>query len=180
MHEGNLMLTNRTHPNLVNMLSTWKTESPNNFTFKVIYMVFEECIHGNFQDSVIPNLKTIKQKVLYKHICGLAKALNYLHHNDIVHGGIRANNLLINHKNDAVIGQIKKSDTESMRKARHLFSQFSMDTNLNDYFIYWAPELLLDQPISKASDVWSFGIVIFILMTGELPYNIMKKENAFN
>jgi hypothetical protein len=180
MHEGNLMLTNRTHPNLVNMLSTWKTESPNSFTFKVIYMVFEECIHGNFQDSVIPHLKTIKQKVLYKHICGLAKALNYLHHNDIVHGGIRANNLLINHKNDAIIGQIKKSDTESMRKARHLFSQFSMDTNLNDYFIYWAPELLLDQPISKASDVWSFGIVIFILMTGEIPYNIMKKENAFN
>lgn len=97
-----------------------------------------------------------------------------------MHGGIRLKNLLVNRKNDGVLGQIKKCELESMRKTRQLLSQFCMERNIKDNFIYWAPELLVDQGITKSSDIWSFGVVIFMLSTGQSPFLLGKKDNIFN
>jgi hypothetical protein len=67
-----------------------------------------------------------------------------------------------------------------MRKTRQLLSQFCLERNIKDHFVYWAPELLVDQGITKASDVWSLGIVIFMLSTGQSPYQLGKKDSIFN
>ena len=88
--------------------------------------------------------------------------------------------MLVNRKNDGVLGQIKKCELESMRKTRQLLSQFCMEKNIKDNFIYWAPELLVDQGITKSSDIWSFGVVIFMLSTGQSPFLLGKKDNIFN
>ena len=88
--------------------------------------------------------------------------------------------MLVNRKNDGVLGQIKKCELESMRKTRQLLSQFCMERNIKDNFIYWAPELLVDQGITKSSDIWSFGVVIFMLSTGQSPFLLGKKDNIFN
>lgn len=180
IHEANTMMNYRFHPNLVNILSVWKTSATNSFSYKKIYMLFEECPFGNLHDFVFQNFKEFPKVRILKYLTDVSKGLAFLHHNDVVHGGIRIKNLLVNKKNDCVIGQIKKCELESMRKTRQLMSAFSLDRNIKDYFIYWAPELLMDQGITKASDVWSLGVVIFMMCTGQYPFIINKKDNIFN
>lgn len=180
IHEANTMMNYRFHPNMVNLMSVWKTSATNSFSYKKIYMLFEECPYGNLEDFVYKRFKEFPKKRVLKYLTDVAKGLAFLHHNDVVHGGIRVKNLLVNKRNDCVLGQIKKCELESMRKTRQLLSTFSMDRNVYDYFIYWAPELLMDQGLTKASDIWSFGVVIFMMSTGQFPFIINKKDNIFN
>lgn len=180
IHEANTMMNYRFHPNLVNLMSVWKTTATNSFSYKKIFMLFEGCPYGSLHDFVFMRFKEFPKKRVLKYLTDAAKGLAFLHHNDVVHGGLRAKNLLINRKNDCVVGQIKKCELESMRKTRQLLSAFSIDRNIREYFIYWAPELLVDQGLTKASDIWSFGVVIFMMSTGEYPFIINKKDNIFN
>jgi serine/threonine protein kinase len=180
IHEANLMLNFRHHPNLSNLLSVWKVEPRNSISYRIIYMVFEHASAGNFQEVIMNNHKRFPRKMAFKYLGDIAKGLYFLHHNDCVHGGIRMKNLLVNRKNDGVLGPTKKCELESMRKTRQLLSQFSTERNIKDYFIYWAPELLMDQGVTKASDIWSFGVVIFIICTGQLPFSVNKRDSIFN
>lgn len=180
IHEANLMLNFRTHPNLINLTSVWKTQVTESFSYKNIFLLMEHCTYGNVHDLVWCNFKRFPEKIVLKYLTDFAKGLNFIHHNDSVHGGIRLKNLLVNRKGDGVLGLTKKCELESMRKTKPLLSQFCMDRTINDYFLYWAPELLLDQGISKASDIWAFGIVIFLLSTGQTPFIVNKKDNIFN
>lgn len=180
IHEANVMLNYRTHPNLINILSVWKSSATNSFSYKKIFMLFEYCQYGNLDDFVFSRFKTFPRKRILKYLTDVAKGLSFLHHNDCVHGGIKIKNLLINRRNDCVLGQVKKCELESMRKTRQLMSAFTLDRNIKDYFMYWAPELLMDQAITKASDIWAFGIVIFMLSTGQMPFIVGKKDSIFN
>lgn len=180
IHEANLMLNYRHHPNLMNLLSVWKVEPQNSISYKIIYLLFEHATGGNFQDLIMSQHRNFPRKMAFKYLGDIAKGLNFLHHNDCVHGGIRMKNLLVNRKNDGVLGPNKKCELESMRKTRQLLSQFSMERNIKDYFIYWAPEMLVDQGVTKASDIWSFGVVIFIVCTGQFPFAVNKRDSIFN
>lgn len=180
IHEANVMLNYRFHPNLVNILSVWKSSATNSFSYKKIFMLFEHCPYGNMHDFIFIRFNQFPKVRILKYLTDISKGLSFLHHNDCVHGGIRIKNIIINKKNDCVLGPIKKCELESMRKTRQLLSAFSLDRNVRDYFIYWAPELLIDQGLTKASDIWSLGVVIFMMSTGQLPFTINKKDSIFN
>jgi serine/threonine protein kinase len=52
-------------------------------------------------------------------------------------------------------------------------ADFLPDHSLFDWNIqlpYCAPEILLQQPCSGAVDVWSLGVILFALLSGELPF----------
>ena len=83
-------------------------------------MLFEECLIGDLEDCVINNPLKPSKKTIMKYVCDLAKGLSILHQGDTIYGGLRPSNLLINHLNDLVLGPIKKSELDSMRKTRHL------------------------------------------------------------
>ena len=181
IHEANIMLGYREHPNLINILSLFKTNATDSFTYKKIFMLFEDCKFGNFQSALIKDIRNIPRIRIYKYLADICKGLSFLHTKDVVHCGIRIKNLLINRKNDGVLGPMKKTELESMRKTRRLLSTFCLERSVNDYFMYWAPELLLDQGITKASDIWALGVVIFILATGgESPFMVNKRDTIFN
>jgi serine/threonine protein kinase len=39
-----------------------------------------------------------------------------------------------------------------------------------------APEILLEKPYTKAVDIWSIGIITFLLLVGYLPFDDEKSE----
>ena len=102
------------------------------------------------------------------------------HQSEIVHGGIRPANMFINEKNELILGRIKKSDLESMRKTRHLLSRFCIERYMKMYFIYWAPEIINDDPIGKGSDIWALGVILYLLITGKYPFDIKNQEQTLS
>ena len=44
-----------------------------------------------------------------------------------------------------------------------------METNAGTPY-YQAPELLLSQPYDEKADLWSVGIILFQMLTGNLPF----------
>lgn len=164
------------HPNITTLYSYWVSEPITNQHYKTLYMLFEEATVGDIYRCLVCNpLKPSKTTVL-KYICDLAKGLGMLHQSGVVHGAIRATNLFINEENHLVLGPIKKSETESLRKMYHLISKFNINKYIQNDLIYWAPEVFKGEELTIQSDLWSVGVVIFVLYTGEYPFDIKRED----
>ncbi|RGB43014.1 kinase-like domain-containing protein [Rhizophagus diaphanus] len=100
-----------------------------------------------------------KLKNLIKIIIGLMN----IHSVNIVHRDLHSGNIFFDNTKSAIIGDlgISKSATES-----------TDDNNNENYGIipYMAPEIFQGQKYIKASDIYSFGMVMWELMTGRRPF----------
>lgn len=92
-----------------------------------------------------------------------AQALDYLHVRDIVHGDINCANILLKKRPDGSY-QAKVSDLGSATIAREFLTMTEDSTSP-----YHAPEILPDQPPSKAEDIFSYGIMLCEVITAGLP-----------
>lgn len=170
--------------NILKVYSYWNEDTSNPFTYKNIYILTEEAIRGDSFKHIVSKGVNSKNKMrnrtINKFICDLAQGLSIFHQQDVIHGGIRPTNLFITRSNDLVVGEIKKSDLEQMRKTRHLMSRFCLKRYIKHYFIFWAPEVFLDKALEKGSDVWAFGVVTFLFVTGKYPFSGENEEKVIS
>ena len=128
------------------------------------YLVMPFCPAG----SVSKQLGEISEADLWRFIRDVASGLAYLHSKNppIIHQDIKPDNILILRNGDFVITDfgISKQLRATMRKsARSLNSAGAIS--------YMGPERFSKQyQAVKASDIWSLGVSIFELATGELPF----------
>ncbi|XP_045766395.1 sperm motility kinase-like [Maniola jurtina] len=96
----------------------------------------------------------------------LAAALEHLHHRELVHRDVKLDNILI-FKSD--FSRIKLCDFGETRKVQ------SVVRRRNEWLPYSPPEVLrlsMDSTYKAliSHDIWQFGVVIFICLTGCLPW----------
>ena len=180
IHEVDLLKRMAQHPNIVKLYTYWNEDSGDPFTYKSLYLLFEECMVGDIHRCIVQNPLRPSAKTIMKYICDLCKGLTLLHQSGTIHGGIRPTNLFINQINDLQIGPIKKSNLESMRKTWHLISKFCIERYMKHYFIYWAPEVILGKALSTGSDIWSLGVMTYLLLTGDYPFTIEQEDQTVN
>lgn len=87
-----------------------------------------------------------------------------MHDHQLVHRDIKCENLLI-----TIEGTLKVADFGFARS----FSQGDVSHTYCGSTAYTAPEVLLAAGAYNAylSDTWSCGIILFILLTGSMPFN---------
>jgi serine/threonine protein kinase len=104
------------------------------------------------------NIKWIKKLENLKYI---AKGLINIHSVDIIHRDLHSGNIFYEDAHWPRIGDlgISKSATEST-------------DNKENYGIipYMAPEIFQGQKYTKASDIYSFGMIMWVFMTGRRPF----------
>ncbi|CAL4178652.1 unnamed protein product, partial [Meganyctiphanes norvegica] len=96
----------------------------------------------------------------------LASALEFMHSKDLVHRDINMDNILV-FKSD--FSKIKLCDFGSTRKKGTLLKK-------KNAWLSYAPPEIVDAVTNEgyhtypSQDVWQFGVLIFVLLTGSLPW----------
>lgn len=102
---------------------------------------------------------------------GIAKGLHYLHNNNIVHRDIKPENI--------VLSEDRKSNPTpqivDFGFARKMEKGGSCKGALGT-LPYVAPEVLSRSPYGFSCDVWSFGVMIYGLISGDHPF--LKHANV--
>ncbi|KIJ69631.1 hypothetical protein HYDPIDRAFT_36655 [Hydnomerulius pinastri MD-312] len=103
-----------------------------------------------------------------------AKGLEYLHNQQVVHGNIKCNNLLVSEE-----GTVSLSDFGLTQVLTDVVGKEAMVTLTNTSSIRWhAPELNSGDETEPTmySDVFSFGMTILELLTMKTPYSHRKRD----
>ncbi|CCC11117.1 unnamed protein product [Sordaria macrospora k-hell] len=128
------------------------------------YMLFEYVNGGQMLDYIISHGK-LKEKQARKFARQIASAVDYCHRNSIVHRDLKIENILISKTGDIKIIDFGLSNLFSPEEDRKLKTYCG-----SLYFA--APELLQARPYTGPEvDVWSFGVVLFVLVCGKVPFD---------
>ncbi|KAH7388609.1 serine/threonine protein kinase-like protein Kin1 [Pyrenochaeta sp. MPI-SDFR-AT-0127] len=126
------------------------------------YMLCEFVNGGQMLDYIISHGR-LKEKQARKFARQIASALDYCHRNSIVHRDLKIENILISKTGDIKIIDFGLSNLFSPRNQLKTFCG-------SLYFA--APELLqAKQYTGPEVDVWSFGIVLYVLVCGKVPFD---------
>jgi len=144
------------HPNIVKMLNYWSDD-------KYWYIMLEYCCNGQ-----ITKYKPPSSDVARLWLSQLLGAIKYLHeeHNTI-HRDIKPHNILLDKK-----GNIKLADFGLSKciKSNEYIRGFCGTLN------YMAPEVYQDV-YSYRADAWSFGCVMYYILTGRPPFHAKLKSD---
>ncbi|OCT52010.1 Protein kinase kin1 [Cladophialophora carrionii] len=149
------MVSLLSHPYVCGMIDVQRT----NYHW---YMLFEYVNGGQMLDYIIAHGR-LKEKQARKFARQIASALDYCHRNSIVHRDLKIENILISKTGDIKIIDFGLSN---------LYSPRSLLKTFCGSLYFAAPELLqARQYTGPEVDVWSFGIVLYVLVCGKVPFD---------
>lgn len=139
------------------------------------YLILPFCSQG----SIVKRVGKMQEEEIWKLIHDVASGLAYLHQHDIVHQDIKPDNILMDDNGNYLI-----TDFGISTKARSTLRKSVAAGTINaGTMAYMGPERFSKQPTpTRASDIWSFGAMVYELITGNVPFGDMgggmQKNNA--
>ncbi|KAH7906248.1 hypothetical protein BJ138DRAFT_1016529 [Hygrophoropsis aurantiaca] len=126
------------------------------------YMVFEYVNGGQMLDYIISHGR-LRERVARKFARQIGSALDYCHRNSVVHRDLKIENILISET-----GNIKIIDFG----LSNLFNPADHLATFCGSLYFAAPELLNAKVYTGPEvDVWSFGVVLYVLVCGKVPFD---------
>nr|CAD7594998.1 unnamed protein product [Timema genevievae] len=129
-----------------------------------------EYARGGSLNRVLAGRK-IRPDVLVDWAIQIARGMNYLHNGapiSLIHRDLKSSNVLLSEtiENDDL--QFKTLKITDFGLAREVYKTTRMSAA--GTYAWMAPEVIKTSTFSKASDVWSYGVLLWELLTGETPY----------
>jgi len=148
------------HPRIVKMRGVYNSKDS-------LFIVMDLMSGGELYDEII-NRETFTETEAAYVILQLLEALVYLHAKGFVHRDLKLENLLLVSKNSL---EIRVAD---FGLSRHLDPDSRANTACGTPF-YVAPDILLADDdtggYTEAVDQWAVGVILYILLSGRLPFS---------
>ncbi|WP_338753951.1 Stk1 family PASTA domain-containing Ser/Thr kinase [Bacillus sp. FJAT-52991] len=148
--------TSLVHPNIVNIFDVGEEEGIN-------YIVMEY-VEGMTLKQYIQQFSPIPVEKAIDIMKQLSSAMAFAHHNSIIHRDIKPQNILIDAE-----GTVKITDF-GIAMALSATSITQTNAVLGSVH-YISPEQARGGMATKKSDIYALGIVMFELLTGQLPFS---------
>ncbi|KAK6773041.1 hypothetical protein RDI58_028279 [Solanum bulbocastanum] len=124
---------------------------------------------GSLYDFLHKTKGFFRLPVLLKVAIDVSKGMSYLHQNNIIHRDLKTANLLMNEN------QVVKVADFGVARVQVQSGVMTAETGT---YRWMAPEVIGHRPYDRKADVFSFGIVLWELLTGKLPYEFLTPLQA--
>ncbi|XP_019695426.1 kalirin isoform X8 [Leopardus geoffroyi] len=162
-HEAAL-LQHLQHPQYITLHDTY--ESPTSYI-----LILELMDDGRLLDYLMHHDELMEEKVAF-YIRDIIEALQYLHNCRVAHLDIKPENLLIDLR--IPVPRVKLIDLED---AVQISGHFHIHHLLgNPEFA--APEVIQGIPVSLGTDIWSIGVLTYVMLSGVSPFLDESKEET--
>ncbi|MDR1042807.1 MAG: Stk1 family PASTA domain-containing Ser/Thr kinase, partial [Clostridiales Family XIII bacterium] len=145
-----------THPNIVSIFDVGKDGN--------VYYIVMELVEGRPLSDIIREKGPLDYRFVLKISEQIASALSVAHRNNIIHRDVKPHNILITQDGHAKITDfgIARAVTDG--------------TTVNDNTVkgtvhYFSPEQGRGMYMDERSDIYSLGIVMYEMLTGEVPFD---------
>lgn len=139
-------------------------------TDSTLFIVMELVKEGELYD-MIASRKQFSEKDAACIMKQIFSALKYLHENGIVHRDLKLENLLIVNRKSL---EIKLADFGLSK----FYSGQSLLTACGTSY-YVAPDVLLGTGYGPAVDLWACGVILYVLLSGRLPFYADNEPELF-
>ena len=147
------MLASLNHPNIVTIMTAEKQEN--------VFFIVMEYVPGQTLESMIAHKGPLEIPLALDYTCQICNALDHAHKQGVLHRDLRPSNVLV-------------SDTGLLKVADFGTSRFleiaAHGTTVIGSPPYMAPEQFQGKALF-ASDIYSLGVTMFQMLTGDLPYD---------
>lgn len=161
------ILRDISHPNIIRIFDMYEDETS-------YYMVTELCMGGDLFSKIeqqIDMQKSFSEKQAAYIIEQILMAINMCHKNNICHRDLKPENILFDNEGRIKVidfGTAKKVDPEDGMKG----------VKGTPYYV--APEIISQMKYNEKCDIWSIGVIMYILLTGIPPFNGDSDSEIFS
>ncbi|KAH9654995.1 serine/threonine-protein kinase STY46 [Citrus sinensis] len=138
--------------------------------------IVTEFMSGGSVYDYLHKLKGVfKLPSLLKVAIDVSKGMNYLHQNNIIHRDLKAANLLMDEN------EVVKVADFGVARVKAQSGVMTAETGTYRWMapeVYFALKVIEHKPYDHKADVFSFGIVLWELLTGKLPYEYLTPLQA--
>ena len=153
------------HSNVIGLIEIFETR-------RKLFLVMEMLTGGELFDRVVEK-GTFSEKDASELMKKVLEATEYLHNLGIVHRDLKPENLLYTDKSDAAEIKVADFGLSKFVSANDLLKTACGTPG------YVAPEVLTLQGYQKAVDLWSIGVILYILLCGSPPFYAENDADMF-
>ena len=151
------------HPNIIQLYEIIETP-------KQLYLIMEYANGGELFDYIVKKTR-VDEYESCNYFQQIISGIDYIHKLNIVHRDMKPENLLLDHKNKIKIVDFGLSNT------------FKDDEMLKTAWgspCYAAPEMIAGKSyIGQKADIWSWGVILYALVWGFLPFEDQNTSNLY-
>ncbi|PNW80365.1 hypothetical protein CHLRE_07g314500v5 [Chlamydomonas reinhardtii] len=144
-----------------------------------VRLVLEFCDRGCLRDALDGDAFLTATGVNYRGVldsaADVAKAMLHLHLNDVLHGDLKARNVMLKNSGGEGLGVICKVADFGLAVKMDTCDQTHMSGMFQGTLTHMAPELMLHGRMSKPADVYAYGITLWELFVGGHAFKGMPR-----
>ncbi|EQC27789.1 CAMK/CAMK1 protein kinase [Saprolegnia diclina VS20] len=157
------------HPNIITLEAVYESDTE-------LYLVMERATGGELFDRIV-QVGVYSERQATEIVANLLLAIEYLHDHNILHRDIKPENLLLATSDsrhdikisDFGIAKILEDEDDDMTGYGRANVRGRAYTSCGtDYYV--APEVLNDNGYDSKVDLWSLGVVVYIMLCGFPPF----------
>eukprot|EP01114_Cavostelium_apophysatum_P019250 TRINITY_DN6151_c0_g1_i2.p1 TRINITY_DN6151_c0_g1~~TRINITY_DN6151_c0_g1_i2.p1 ORF type:complete len:338 (+),score=59.81 TRINITY_DN6151_c0_g1_i2:167-1180(+) len=162
-----LILKKSCHHNVIGLRDVYETEEN-------LYLVME-LISGGDLHTEVSDIGPFSEKKAHEIFKQLFDAIRYLHSVHIVHRDLKLENILVSRTNGEPC--LKLSDfglSKILTPSNIEFMRTRCGTPT-----YVAPEILLGEPYTPSVDIWSMGVVLYVMVCQQYPFHATNLHEMY-
>ncbi|KAK4266140.1 hypothetical protein QN277_027106 [Acacia crassicarpa] len=145
------------HPNIVTLHKVYEDENH-------LHLLFELCDDADFHSRLAQGTSAIPESDASRIMRQLMQAVSHCHRLGVAHRDIKPENILFTGQHG---GRLKLADFGSAE----IFKEGELIRGVVGTPYYVAPEVVAGREYNEKVDVWSSGVILYMMLSGNPPFD---------